>query len=504
MTDLLLGIDIGTQGSKGVLVDPEGNEIACCNREHPVLHPRPGWAEHDPEVHWWGDFVGICKELMSASTAPASDIAGVCVSGLIPDLAPTDENGRPLRAAILYSDNRAVKEIDFLNQRYDLELTSEEIAPKLLWYKRNQPDLFARTRMIFNAHSYVVYHLTGAYTIDTITACLVGALYESSTARWREKVCEELGIPLDILPLPCPPARIVGEVTREAAAETGLAAGTPVLAGSGDVFLSLLSAGIEGPGDVMIYYGTAGLTSVPHVSIESLAWEPYPVDDGFPFSYPAYILTSGEIVRWFRDEFCGPEVEVANRLDSWSAYQLLDAQAGQVEPGCDGLVVLPHFLGQRSPRFDPKARGVFFGLSMAHRSAHLFRAILEAYGFGIRNGLEAFMEDHPDTRIDRVIATGGGATSPTWKQIVSDILGRDQLYVAQAEEARGGAYLAGIGTGVLSDFDVLRQDWAKVTGVTEFDETAHRKYEPYFEMYKSLQDALRDQFSYLDEITSRS
>ncbi|MGD2146027.1 MAG: FGGY family carbohydrate kinase [Anaerolineae bacterium] len=503
MTQLLLGIDIGTQGSKGVLVDPEGNPLAWCRREHPVIHPRPGWAEHDPQVHWWGDFVGICRELVTKPGVRPEDIAGVCVSGLIPDLAPTDEKGQPLRTAILYSDNRAVQEIDFLNQKYGLELTSEEIAPKLLWFMRNQPELFAQTRMIFNAHSYIVYHLTGAYTIDTITACLVGALYESSTARWRPGVCTELGIPLDILPQPYPPAQVVGEVTVEAAADTGLAAGTPVLAGSGDVYFSLLSAGIEGPGDVMIYYGTAGLTSVPHVSIESLAWKPYPVDDGFPFSYPAYILTSGEIVRWFRDEFSGPEVEVAARLNQWSAYQLLDAQAEQVPPGCDGLVLLPHFLGQRSPCFDPRARGVFFGLSMAHRSAHLFRAVLEAYGYGIRNGLEAFTARHPDARIDRVVATGGGATSAVWKQIVSDILGRDQLYVAQAEECLGGAYLAGVGTRVFSDFGALRRDWIEVTGVTEFDESTHQKYEPYFEMYRSLQDALRDQFSLLDEITSR-
>ena len=491
---LLLGIDIGTQGSKGFVADPEGHVLAQHFCEHPVLHPRPGWAEHDPEQTWWGDFVKITQALLAQPGIEPQAIAAICVSGLIPDMAPTDADGRPLRNAILYSDNRALEEIEYVNQLCGTQLTSEEITPKLLWFLHHEPDLFARTRMFFNAHSYVVYKLTGQYTIDYVTACLVGAIYATSRAEWRADVCQELGIPLEILPTPYPPAQVVGEVTKAAAEQTGLAQGTPVLAGSGDVYSSLLGAGVIEPGEVMIYYGTAGLTAICHSSLEYLAREPYSVDDGFPFSYPAYMLTSGELVRWFRDQFGICEAEMEKWLDR-SAYQLLDEEASQIRPGCEGLILLPYFLGQRSPVFDPLAKGVFFGLSMSHTRAHLYRAILESYGYGIRHGLE---EAAPSQDIQRIVATGGGARSPLWRQIVSDIVGVAQEYVSRADAPLADAYLAGYGVGLFPDFETIRRQWLEVTSVTQPRMDIHRRYQPFYRIYKDLHQALKDEFVALD------
>lgn len=489
---LLLGVDIGTQGSKGVITDAGGQVLAQHFCEHPVLHPRPGWAEHDMEQTWWGDFVKITQALLAQPGIEPRAIAGICVSGLYPNMAPTDADGRPLWNAILYSDNRAVEEIEYVNRRYGLQLTSEEITPKLLWFMRHEPDLFAQTRMFFNAHSYVVYKLTGQYTIDYVAAGLVGAIYVSSRAEWREDVCQELGIPLDILPTPCPPAQVVGGVTKAAAEQTGLAQGTPVLAGSGDVYFSLLGAGVVGPGDVTIYYGTAGLTTVCRSSLESLAHEPYPVDDGYCFFYPAYMLTSGELVRWFRDQFGMCEIEVAKWVHR-SAYQLLDEEASQIQPGCEGLILLPYFLGQRSPVFDPLAKGVFFGLSMSHTRAHLYRAVLESYGYGIRHGLEEASKSQ-DIEIGRLIATGGGARSPLWRQIVSDIVGASQYYIARADAPLADAYLAGYSVGIFPDFETLRQEWLEVTSVTQPRMAIHSQYEPFYEIYRDLHQALRDEF----------
>jgi sugar (pentulose or hexulose) kinase len=493
---LLLGVDIGTQGSKGVVADLRGQVLAQHFCEHPVLHPRPGWAEHDMEQTWWGDFVKITRALLAQPGIEPHAIAAICVSGLYPNMAPTDADGQPLRNAILYSDNRAVEEIEYVNQRYGLQLTSEEIIPKLLWFMRHEPDLFAQTRMFFNAHSYVVYKLTGQYTIDYIAACLIGAIYATSRAGWREDVCQEIGIPLDILPTPCPPAQVVGEVTRAAAEQTGLIQGTPILTGSGDVYFSLLASGVVGPGDVAIYYGTAGLTTVCYSSLEFLAREPYPIDDGYCFFYPAYMLTSGELVRWFRDQFGVCETEVAKWLDR-SAYQLLDEEASHIQPGCDGLILLPYFLGQRSPVFDPLAKGVFFGMSMSHTRAHLYRAILESYGYGIRHGLEEASRSQ-DIEINRLIATGGGAQSPLWRQIVSDIVGVSQDYVARADAPLGDAYLAGYGVGLFPSFETLRQEWLEVTSVTQPRMDIHRLYQPFYEIYKDLHGALRSQFVALD------
>jgi xylulokinase len=390
-----------------------------------------------------------------------------------------------------------VEEINEINRRYGLALTSEEITPKLVWFLRHEPELFARTHMIFNAHSYVVYQLTGAYTIDYVTACLVGAIYSSPNAAWREDVCRELDIPLDILPQPHAPADVVGQVTAEAAEQTGLTAGTPVLAGSGDVYFSILGAGAIEEGEVMIYYGTAGLTSICHASLDFLARNPYPVEDGFPFSYPAYMLTSGELVRWFRDDFGVCEVDAAKYLDQ-TAYTLLDQQAGQIEPGCDGLILLPYFLGQRSPAFNPIARGVFFGMSMSHHRPHFYRAILESYGYGIRHGLEVLTEQDPEIKIKRVVATGGGAVSPTWRQIISDITGLSQDYVSQADAPLADAYLAGYGIGLFSDFEAIQKDWLEVTSTTHPNMERHEEYRPFYEIYKGLHGVLDEQFVALD------
>ena len=178
-----MGIDIGTQGSKGVVTDHRGRVLAQHFVEHPVLHPQAGWAEQDPETHWWDDAVIIAQRVLSAAAIPGKNIQAVCVSGLIPDFAPTDAGGRPLCNAILYSDNRAVAEAEEINRLFGLEITTEEIAPKLLWFMRHRPELARKMRMMFNAHSYVVFRLTGEYTTDTVTACYWGAIYSSSRSR---------------------------------------------------------------------------------------------------------------------------------------------------------------------------------------------------------------------------------------------------------------------------------------------------------------------------------
>nr|MBC7245938.1 hypothetical protein [Chloroflexota bacterium] len=488
----LVGIDVGTQGSKGVLVSPDGQVLAQHFCEHEVLHPRPDWAEHDAERHWWQDLVHISRALLAQSAVSPHKIGAVCVSGLIPDLLPTDGQGHPLRHAILYSDNRAVKEIDEVNARLGCALTSEEITPKLLWFMRNEPDLFARTRMVFNAHSYLVYRLTGEYTIDYLTASLFGAIYDAAQARWREDICAELGIPMALLPPALPPAEIAGKVTREAAQCTGLAEDTPVLVGSGDVYFSLLGAGVLNQGDVMIYYGTAGLTTLCLAGLQEVAESPYQGASGFPFQYPAYMLTSGELVRWFRDQFAPFEVAEA-ACTGVTAYSLLDRMAEQVPPGAQGLLCLPYFLGQRSPEFDPYARGVFFGWSMAHTRAHMYRAILESYGYGILHGLESTLPGWQHL-IRRVVATGGGAVSPVWKQIVSDIVGIAQEYVAGADSPLGDAFLAGYALGLFKDFSTIRDRWLRVTDITVPDMARHVQYQPYYEIYRDLHRDLKERF----------
>lgn len=491
----LFGADIGTLVSKGAIVDLNGNIIANHSVEHPVIHPKPGWAEHDPEKHWWNDFVRISRTLLNKSKINPKDILGISVSGLIPDLCPLDKNGKPVRNAILYSDNRAFKEIEFINKLLGSALTSEEITPKILWFKKNEPENFAKTHMVLNAPNYVVYKLTDRYSVDYTLAYSFGAIFDILQLKWDEGVCNQLGIPLDILPPAYPAYKVIGAVTDEATKKTGLAKDTPVIVGTSDVLSSMLGAGLTEAGDAMIYYGTAGLFLILNcklIDLMSMNFERmrYP-----PIVQGAYVLTTGGLLRWFRDQFGHYEFETGKKLGV-SAYHVLDDEASRIPPGSGGLIVLPYFMGQRTPSLDPLAKGVIFGLSMAHTRAHVYRAFLEAFGYTVYYSFDKLKEE--EVPIKRIVAIGGGAKSEIWRQIVSDIINMPQEYIAKADATLGNAYMAGFGVGTFKDFKNI-QKWLEVTCVTKPRLEAHKSYESFFKVYRNLHQNMKDRYVELAE-----
>ena len=371
--DLLLGLDIGTQGAKGVLVNRAGEVQAQAQVEHDCEYPQPGWAEHDMLANWWEHPAEVVRRLLESPGITPARVAAVNVSGLYPAMGATDAEGQPLAGAILYSDNRALAEVEEVNRAFGLKLTSEELTPKLMWFLRNRPDQARRLRMFFDAAHYAVYRLTGAYVADTITLGLWGAIYSAPRAAWRPEVCARLGIPIDILPAIHPPAMIVGNVHAPAAIATGLKEGTPVLTGMPDLVASIISAGATSPDEAVAYYGTAGVVPVQLDDLLRAMRHPFPDEDGYLFYYAAYSLAVGDAVKWFRDVFGQPEVEAA-RLGGPGAYARLDALASETPAGADGLFLLPYFQGQRSPEFDPQASAVYFGMTPAHGRGHYFRA----------------------------------------------------------------------------------------------------------------------------------
>jgi xylulokinase len=480
-SDLLLGIDIGTQGVKGILVTPRGQVLAEQLLEQSCVYPHPGWAEHDMLQNWQRNPQAVIRRLLQTEGVRPEQVKGVFVDGLHPNFGPTDAKGRPLRNAILYSDNRAVEELEQINRDFGLKLTSEELTPKLVWFLRREPELAARLAMIFDAAHYFIYCLTGAYVTDTISVGGWGAIYHSPSASWKPDACDHLGIPLDGLPRVHPPLDIVGEVTRQAAEETGLKAGTPVMAGTNDVTASTISTGAVHTSEAAVYYGTAGLLPVMKMDMEHAVRLPYPVEergerpqDGYLFDYPAYCLTTGDGVRWFRDEFGRMEHLAEQAEGGPSAYARFDRLAEATPPGAEGLLFLPYLLGQRSPEFNPHASGAFFGIRRQHTRGHFFRAILESWGLTIRYGLETYYpQGHP---LQRLIATGGGAKSRLWRQIVCDISGLPQEYVPNAEGALADAYLAGMALGWFKDFSTFQQEWIQVSEVIQPDPATHRFY----------------------------
>lgn len=489
--DLLLGLDIGTQGAKGVLVNHAGEVQARAQVEHDCEYPQPGWAEHDMQANWWEHPAEVVRRLLEEPGITPARVAAVNVSGLYPAMGPTDADGQPLAGAILYSDNRALAEVEEVNTALGLKLTSEELTPKLLWFLRNRPDQARRMRMFFDAAHYAVYRLTGAYVADTITVGLWGAIYSAPRAAWRPEVCARFGIPIDILPAIHPPAMIVGNVHASAAIATGLKEGTPVLTGMPDLVASIISAGATSRDEAVAYYGTAGVVPVQLDDLLRAMRHPFPDEDGYLFYYAAYSLAVGDAVKWFRDVFGQPEIEAA-KFGGPGAYARLDALASETPAGADGLLLLPYFQGQRSPEFDPQASGVYFGMTPAQGRGHFFRAVLESWGYSIRDGLEtSYPEGSP---IRRMVATGGGARSELWRQVVSDITGLPQSYVAESDGSLGAAYVAGLALGWFQDFEPLRRMWVRSAATTQPNPATRAVYDRHYPIYRRLHRDLRQAF----------
>jgi xylulokinase len=491
--ELLLGVDIGTYSSKGVLCTPSGDVLATETVEHGLSLPRPGWAEHDADAIWWAEFVGICRALL-AGTYSGDDVGGVAVSAIGACMLPVDRDGRPLRPAVLYGiDTRAADEIAWLNERFGEEslfdlggmaLTSQAIGPKILWLRRHGPEIFARTHKFLTASSYLILRLTGEYVIDRHTGSYFNPLLDIRRLEWDDRFAEPI-VDLDRLPRLMWSDEIAGEVTPRAAAETGLRAGTPVSAGTVDAAAEAVSVGVVAPGDMMVMYGTTMffilVTDRPN---------PDPRMWATAFCFPGLydvaggMATSGALTRWFRDQLGAPEVAAEERGGP-NAYAALANLASGVPAGAGGVVCLPYFSGERTPINDPLARGVFAGLTLSHTRAHLYRAVLEGTAFGVRHNLEAMHGMGAEPR--RLVAVGGGAKSGLWLQIVSDATGLAQDVPERTIGASyGDAYLAGIATGIIADRASLARDWVQLATRLEPDQVQHRAYEPFYDVYRRL------------------
>jgi xylulokinase len=464
-----------------VLVRPDGSVAASATRDHAVSTPRPGWVEHDALAVWWADVVSIAGELGTATPVDA-----VAVSGIGPCLLPTREDGGPLRPAVLYGvDTRATTQIAAQNEAFGADavlarchspLTTQAIGPKLAWLREQEPDVYARTRRWFMASSYLGFRLTGEYVLDHHTASQCDPLYDLHARDWATDWAQEIAPGLE-LPRLAWAGETVGTVSSKAAEQTGLPEGAPVSAGTVDAWAEAFSAGVREPGDLMLMYGsTMFFVQVLEQAIARPGlWTTAGVDPG-SFTVAAGMATSGSLTSWLRE------------LTGGASFDELVAEAGATPPGADGLVVLPYFAGERTPIYDPQARGVIAGLTLRHRRGHLFRAIYEGIAYGIRQIL-----DHIDAAAgpaSRIFAVGGGTQGGLWTQIVSDVTHREQLVPAQAIGASyGDALLAAIGTG-LQPPDA---DWSRVGARVEPD-LAHRGlYDELYETYVDLYPASREQ-----------
>ncbi|TCD12431.1 FGGY-family carbohydrate kinase [Oricola cellulosilytica] len=452
-----LGVDIGTFESKGVLVDPEGRIAGMASRPHKMLVPRAGWAEHRPDEDWWGDFVHITKALLRETGINPKTIGAIGCSAIGPCMLPVDDDGNTLMNGVLYGvDNRAAREVAELTEKFGEErliaecgnaLTSQSVGPKILWLKRNHPEIHAKAATIHTATSYLVQKLTGERVIDHYTAANFAPLYRIADRGWSSELSEGIVDP-DRLPVPRWSTEITGAVTAVAAEETGLAAGTPVITGTVDAAAEAVSVGVAAPGQMMVMYGSTIFIIMPtaeRVSDPRLWYAPW-LFDGQHASM-AGLATSGTLTHWFRDQF-------ARELDPDDAFPALAKEAEASPPGAKGLVMLPYFSGERTPIHDPDAKGVIFGLDLTHTRGDIYRALLEGIAYGTTHVVDTYREiGHAPKTLH---AVGGGTKNRVWAQATSDVTGMRQVLREKSVGASyGDAFLAAVALGdaELADID---------------------------------------------------
>jgi xylulokinase len=487
-----LGIDIGTFESKGVLVDDEGRIVASASKPHRMLVPRPGWAEHRPKQDWWGDFTFISKKLIAGSGIDSKSIRAVGASAIGPCMLPVDANGEALSNAALYGvDARASAEIDGLNIEIGAErilarcgnaLTSQSVGPKILWLKKNRPDIFAKAAKIVTSTTYLVQKLTGECVIDHYSAANFSPLYVIDKLGWSDELCVDI-IGLDRLPKLLWSTDIAGHVTAKAARATGLAAGTPVIAGTIDAASEALSVGVVRTGDMMIMYGSTIFTimlSKARIQDARLWYAPWL----FPGEHAsmAGLSTSGTLTRWFRDH-------AARDLQPDEAFAALVREAEASPPAARGVVMLPYFSGERTPIHDPHAKGVIFGLNLTHGRGDLYRALLEGIAFGTNHIFETYCAIGEPPK--KLLAVGGGTKNAVWSQATSDISGMPQIVCQKTVGAcYGDAFMAALAVGDVRRKDV--HDWNPVERRIVSHKQHRAVYEKQYRVFKELYARTRD------------
>jgi xylulokinase len=481
VSELLLGVDVGSSSTKGVLATSEGRVVRTAERHHAMSMPAPGQVEHDAESIWWAETVEVCRELTGAGLGT---VVACGVSGIGPCLLPTDAAGAPLRPAILYGiDSRATRQIDELDRELGRDeilarcgsvLTTQSVGPKILWLREHEPEVWARTRLIFGCNSFLVHRLTGSYVLDQHSASQFLPLYDFRAETWIDEWAEHVA-PALALPRLLWPSEVAGVVHAAAADATGIPAGTPVVAGTIDAWSEALSAGVSGVGETMLMYGTTFfITSyVDAPTPDARVWLTKGVFPGTT-TVAAGMSTGGALLGWLEELF-------------ESDASALLAEIESVAPGAAGLLALPYFAGERSPIFDPAARGLVLGLGLGHRRAHLGRALLEATAFGIHHNLEVMQEVSAEPQ--RIVGVGGATRGAVWPQIVCDVTGLRQWLPEQTIGASyGDALLAAVGTGR------ARADtrWARFARVLEPRTETRERYDRLFELYKQLYLSTRD------------
>ena len=488
MSTWLLGVDIGTSSCKTALFDPDGRVRAAGGSGYPVSYPEKGWAEQDPE-DWWGGVCRAIRETTGTGGIDPADIAGIGVDGQSWSAVALDGSGNVLCPTPIWTDTRSGEICRETAER----LTAEKLFalcgnppqpgytwPKILWYRENRPEVFGRTEKILQSNSYIVYRMTGEITQDLSQGYGL-ACFDMRKGCWDEEACGMLGIPRRFLPEIYPCHQVVGRLTKKAAEETGLKEGTPVVAGGLDAACGTLGAGVTAPGQTQEQGGQAGGMSI---CIDRYAADPRLIL-GFHTVPGRWLLQGGTTggggaLKWLRETVC-PELSFAD----------MSSLAEQAPAGSGGVIFLPYMAGERSPVWNPKACGVFFGLNFSVTRGQMIRACMEGVAYALRHNLETAAS--AGARAETLRAMGGSANSRVWTQIKADVTGcRIEVPASDTATTLGAAILAGVGTGVYGSFEEAAGRTVRVKESYEPARETRAVYERGYETYRKLYPALEE------------
>jgi xylulokinase len=498
----LLGVDVGTTGTKTILVDHKGKLIARATVEYPLYSPQPGWSEQEPE-DWWQATVESIRRVLADSGVKADRIVGLGLSGQMHGSVFLDAGGQVIRPALLWNDQRTAAQCDWITQRVGRKVVHAETcnpvltgfqAPKIIWLRDHEPRAYERLAQVLLPKDYVRYRLTGEYATEASDASGT-ALLNVPQRRWSEIMLGKLDLPREWFPRVYESPEVTGTITAEIAALTGLRAGTPVVGGGGDQAAGGVGNGIVEPGAVSCTTGTSG---VVFAHLDEPAMDAKLRTHTFCHAVPGkwhvmgVMLAAGGSLRWLRDTLYGEEKAVAAELGQ-DPYEIITAEAATAPLGSEGLLFLPYLTGERTPYPDPNARGVFFGLGLRHTKRHLARAVLEGVAYGLRDSFELIADLGVD--MPQVRASGGGARSVLWRQIQADVSGREMSVINVDEGAAfGAALLAGVGAGVYPDVVSACRQTIKVVHTLAPCAEAMARYEDYYQLYRRLYSHLASDF----------
>jgi xylulokinase len=496
----MLGIDVGTTGTRAVVVRPDGHVMGATTADHqPMRMPKPGWAEQDPE-DWWQATLLAVRGALKQAQLQGGDIAAIGLSGQMHGVVCLDKANLILRPALLWCDQRSQAQCDWITSKVGadrlIKLVSNPAltgfsAPKLLWVRDNEPETYERTAHFLLPKDYVRFRLTGEFSTDVSDASGT-LLFDVTHRRWSKELIEALDIDPPVLPRTFESPQITGQVTAETALLTGLKAGTPVVGGGGDQAASAVGNGIVCSGLTSATLGTSGVIFA-HTDVATL--DPQGRIHTFCHAVPGkwHVMGvtqgAGLSLRWFREQLGAYEAWYAREIGE-DVYDLIIKEAEKVPAGSNGLLFLPYLMGERTPHLDAQARGMWFGLTAAHTRAHLIRSILEGVAFSLRDSLEIFKE--LEIPVEQIRASGGGSRSFLWRQIQADIYGKEVVTLRESEgSAFGAALLAGVGGGIYSSVEESAREALQIRECLLPVEENVRLYDRQYEVYRQLYPAVK-------------